>query len=94
MKFIYPLAPLFLAEITQTHLLKNQLDSVLYYTQQAISENELFNNSKWQFPLYLLATIQSMKGDFKPALENYRAAIPLAIQIFLSFITNFSAGLY
>ena len=82
-KYNFPghrLAPLFLAEIGQIYLLRNQLDSALIYTQKSIAYNELFNGAKWNFPVYLLATIQTMEGKYKPALENYRSAIPLAIQ--------------
>ena len=74
------LAPLFLAEIGQIYLLRNQLDSALIYTQKSIAYNELFNGAKWNFPVYLLATIQTMEGNYKPALENYHSAIPLDIQ--------------
>jgi len=74
------LSPLFLSEIAQTYVLMNQLDSALYYTQQSISKKELYNGAEFDFAIYLLATVQTMKGDFAPALENYRKAIPLAIQ--------------
>ena len=74
------LAPLFLAEIGQTYILMNQLDSAEVYSQKSIAQNELFNGAKWNFPLYLLATIQSMKGEYNIALENYRSAVPLAVQ--------------
>ena len=73
-------APLMLAEIAQTYVLLNQLDSALFYTKKSIAENELFGGVKWNFPVYLLATIQSMQGQYNPALENYRSAVPLAIQ--------------
>ena len=82
-KFNFPghrLAPLFLAELGQIYVLKNQLDSALIYTQKSIDYNELFNGAQWNFPVYLLATIQTMEGNYKPALENYHSAIPLAIQ--------------
>ncbi len=72
------LAVLFTAEIAQTYLLENQLDSALYYTRKVIDQNELFNGSAWNFPLYLLATIQNKQGDYNSALTNYRSAIPLA----------------
>jgi two-component system, NtrC family, sensor kinase len=74
------LAPLFLAEIAQTYVLMNQLDSALVYTQNSIQQNELFNGAKWEFPIYLLATIQNMQGNFDLALQNYRSALPLAIE--------------
>ena len=76
----YRLAPLFLAEIGQTYLLMNQLDSAELYTQKSIAQNELFNGAKWNFPIYLLATIQSLQGNYQLAMENYHLAIPLAIQ--------------
>ncbi|HYK47738.1 MAG TPA: hypothetical protein VEV83_21315, partial [Parafilimonas sp.] len=82
-RFNFPrhrLAPLFLAEIGQIYVLRNQLDSALIYTQKAIDYNELFNGAQWNFPVYLLATIQTMQGNYNAALENYRSAIPLAVQ--------------
>jgi signal transduction histidine kinase len=74
------LAPLFLAETGQTYILKNQLDSAEIYTQRSITQNELFNGAKWNFPIYLLATIQTRQGKYSAALANFRSAIPLAIQ--------------
>ena len=72
--------PLFLAEAAQTYLLKNQLDSALYYTTRSLALNELFNGSEWNFPVYLLATIQRNQGDYQSALTNYRKALPLAVK--------------
>jgi len=72
------LAPLFLAEISQTYVLINQLDSALIYVQESIKQNELFSGTSWEFPIYLLAAIQTMKGDYSNALENYRNAVNLA----------------
>jgi signal transduction histidine kinase len=72
--------PLILAEIGQTYVLINNLDSALYFTQKAIEKKELFNNSEWNFPVYLLATIQTMQGNYIPALDNYRRALPLAVK--------------
>jgi signal transduction histidine kinase len=72
--------PLFFAEAAQTYLLKNQLDSALYYTTKSISFNELFNGSEWNFPVYLLATIQRNQGNYQSALTNYRKALPLAVK--------------
>ena len=94
-RFNFPgqrLAPLFLAEIGQVYLLMNQLDSALIYTQKSIDYDELFNGAKWNFPIYLLATIQTLENNFKPALENYRKAIPLAInnEIFKDTLQIFS----
>jgi len=82
-RFAFPghrLAPLFLAEIGQTYVLMNQLDSALLYTQKSIDQHELFNGAEWNFPVYLLATIQYAQGNYDVALENYRRALPLAIQ--------------
>ena len=81
--FVFPghrLAPLFLAEIGQIYVLRNQLDSALFYTQRSIDQKELFNGVEWGFPVYLLAAIQTMQGNYKLALENYRLSIPLSIQ--------------
>lgn len=74
------LAPLFLAEIGGTYLRMNQLDSALYYTQKSINQKELFNEAEWNFPVYLLATIQYKQGNYKGSLESYRRAVPLAIK--------------
>ena len=74
------LAPLFLAEIGGTYVQMKKLDSALIYTQKSIDKNELFNGAQWNFPIYLLATIQNMQGNYKLALENYRRALPLAAQ--------------
>jgi len=73
------LAPLFLAETGQTYVLKNELDSALIYVLKAIEMNETFNGATWYFPVYLLATIQQMKGNYAPSLENYHKATRLAI---------------
>ena len=72
--------PLFLAEVAQTYLLKNQLDSALYYTKKSISYHELFNDAEWNFPIYLLATIETRQGNYQAALRNYRSALPLAVK--------------
>jgi signal transduction histidine kinase/lipopolysaccharide biosynthesis regulator YciM len=74
------LSPLFYAEIAQTYILMNQLDSAEFYIQKSIDQNELFKGSKWNFPIYMLGTIQNQKGDYKQALATFRSAIPLAIQ--------------
>jgi len=71
-------APLFAAEIANTYLLMDQLDSALVYINKAIVQNELFNGTKWNFPYYLLAKVQYMQGKYKQSLENFRLAIPLA----------------
>ena len=70
----------FLAEISQTYLLANQLDSAELYAEKSIREKELVKGAAWNFPYYLLATIQNMQGNYKTALEGYRSSIPLAIQ--------------
>lgn len=74
------LAPLFLAEIGQTYILVNRLDSALYYTKRSIDYDEQFVGASWAFPYYLLATIQRIQGNHKPALENYRLSKVLTIQ--------------
>lgn len=72
--------PGMLAEIGQTYVLMNQLDSALYFTQKAIQKKEKVNDSEWNFPVYLLATIQNMQGNYANALLNYRKALPLAVK--------------
>ena len=72
------LAPLFLAEIGQVYLLRNQLDSAEFYAKKSIEQNEIFNGAKWNFPVYLLAYVQTMKGDYVPALNNFHYALSLA----------------
>jgi two-component system NtrC family sensor kinase len=74
------LAPLFMAEIGQTYVLVNRLDSALYYTKRSIDYNEQFAGASWAFPYYLLATIQRIQGNYKSALENYRLSRVLTIQ--------------
>ena len=74
------LTPLFLAEIGQTYILRNQPDSALYFTNQCIQQKELFNGVEWGFPVYLLATIQEIRGDYNEALQNYRLSKTLSIQ--------------
>jgi signal transduction histidine kinase len=66
------------AEVAQTYLLMGQLDSAIYFTRKAIDAKEPFNNSEWNFPVYLLATIQTIQGNYKDALGNFQRAIPLA----------------
>jgi len=72
------LAPLFLAETAQTYILKNEPDSAIIYAQKSIQQNELFDGTSWEFPIYLLATIQQIKGDYVHSLENYRLALRLS----------------
>ncbi len=72
--------PAMYAEIGQTYLLMNQLDSALYYAQLAIQKKEKVHDSEWNFPVYLLATIQNMQGNYAIALQNYRKALPLAVK--------------
>ena len=74
------LEPLYLSEIGQTYILMNQPDSALIYVKNAVELNELFNGATYEFPIYLLATIQRMKGEYPQALINYRRSILLAIQ--------------
>ena len=70
----------FLAEIAQTYLLMNQLDSAKLYVERSVKDNDFHYGAPWNFPVYLLATIQSMQGNHKAALDQYRYAIPLAVQ--------------
>src|SRR4030095_2522616 len=80
-EFLYPghsISALMNAEVGQTYVLLNVLDSASHFTQKAIDRKELFNNVEWNFPVYLLATIQNMQGNYNSALENYRKALPLA----------------
>jgi len=82
-KFIFPghrLAPLFLAEISQTYLLMNELDSALLYAHKSIDQNKLFNGSKWGFPFYLLAIIETRQQNYVSALQNFRSSISLSIR--------------
>ncbi len=82
-KFMFPgmhLAPLFLAEIAQTYVLMNQLDSASFYVQQSISKKEPFNGAEWNFPVYLLATIQTTQRNYEQALKNYHSSVILATQ--------------
>ena len=74
------LSPLALAEIANTYILTNQLDSAEFYIQKSINQNELFEGSRWNFPIYMLGTIQNLNGDYESALATFRSAIPLAIQ--------------
>ena len=74
------LEPLFLSEIGQTYILMNQPDSALIYVNKAVELNELFNGVTYEFPIYLLATIQRMKGEYPQALINYRRSKLLAVQ--------------
>src|SRR5579872_3571164 len=52
------LEPLFLSEIGQTYILMKQPDSALIYVKKAIALHEKFNGAIYEFPFYLLATIQ------------------------------------
>jgi signal transduction histidine kinase len=74
------LEPLFLSEIGQTYILMNLPDSALIYVNNAVELNELFNGTTYEFPIYLLATIQRIKGEYPQALINYRRSILLAIE--------------
>jgi signal transduction histidine kinase len=74
------LAPLFLAEIGQTYVVMNRTDSALFYTQKAIEQKETFNGAEWNFPIYLLATIQTQVGDYHQAQKNFHLSVELARQ--------------
>jgi signal transduction histidine kinase len=78
---------LFLAEVGQTYLLMDQLDSAEFFTQAAIAEKELVNGAPWNFPVYLLATIQTIEGRTQEAEDNFRKAYTLAIQNRLAWDT-------
>ena len=71
------LEPLFLSEIGGTYVQMNQPDSALIYVQKAVDLNELFNGVAWEFPVYLLATIQRMKGEYDQSSEEL-SQIPVA----------------
>ena len=80
-KFSFPgvrLGPMFDAEIAQTYILMDKLDSALFFSQKAINEKLMMNGYEWNFPIYLEATYQGMKGDYVSALANYRIAKELA----------------
>jgi two-component system NtrC family sensor kinase len=74
------LAPLFLAEIGGTYLQMGNLDSALYFTKKSIDYNEQFNGFTWEFPIYLLATIQNKQGNHTSAINNYRLAKVLTVK--------------
>ncbi|HEX3080711.1 MAG TPA: hypothetical protein VHQ04_09625, partial [Puia sp.] len=81
--YVFPghhLEPLFLSEIGQTYILMKQPDSALIYVNKAIELHELFNGAIYEFPFYLLATIQMMKGEYSESLSNYRKSYALAMQ--------------
>ncbi|HEU4858641.1 MAG TPA: ATP-binding protein, partial [Chitinophagaceae bacterium] len=67
-------------EISQTYVLMNELDSAKFFAEKSINEKELVRGAQWNFPVYLLATIQNLQGNHQQALEEYRHAIPLAVQ--------------
>ena len=71
--------PAYFAEISQTYLLMNQLDSARLYAEKAVKEKDIYGGVEWNFPYYLLATIQNLHGNYKKAIEGYRFAIPLSI---------------
>src|SRR4030095_3873037 len=68
------------AEIAQTFALMNKLDSAYYFTEKAIESKVTFYGSEWNFPIYLLATIETMQGNYSSALANYRRDLPLAVK--------------
>jgi two-component system, NtrC family, sensor kinase len=73
------LAPLFAAEIAQVYFLMHNLDSALYWVQRSIDQKELFLGTEWGFPIYLRATLQTLRGEYADALANFRKAYSLAI---------------
>ncbi len=81
-KYNFPghrMAPLFLAEIAKTYLDMNQIDSSLFFTKKAIQQNELFQNTVWNFPLYLMGRIQLARGNYPEASKIFRQALSLAV---------------
>ena len=73
------LAPLFASEIAQVYIFMDNLDSALYWVQRSIDQKELFKGTEWNFPVYVRATIQTMRGEYADALVNFKKAYPLAI---------------
>jgi signal transduction histidine kinase len=73
------LAPLFASEIAQVYIFMDKLDSALYWVQRSIDQKEPFKGTEWNFPIYVRATIQTMRGEYADALVNFRKAYPLAI---------------
>jgi hypothetical protein len=64
-----------------------QLDSAIYFTRKAIDAKEpLFNNSEWNFPVYLLATIQTIQGNYKDALGTFKGLFHSPVATFISGI--------
>ena len=68
------------AEIAQTYVSMNKLDSANDFAEKAIDSKVTFYGSEWNFPIYLLATIQRKQGNYQSALANYRRALPLAVK--------------
>ena len=75
-----PATPVFLAEIGKVYLQQNHLDSSLIYVQKVINQNLVFNGSAWNFPIYILGSIERQKGNYERSLSIYREAIHLANQ--------------
>jgi two-component system, NtrC family, sensor kinase len=92
---------LFLAEIAGTYLQMGIVDSAEFYVKKAIAQNELFNGSSWNFPIFLLGRIYEKQGKYSESLSQYRKALPLAfandlqhqhdtLQIYSGMSTHFS----
>ncbi len=69
-----------IAEIGNIYQYLDVLDSAEFYARKSIDGNLLYNGASWNFPVYLLGTIQAKQGRYKEAMENYRTAIRLAIE--------------
>ena len=74
------LTPLIAAEVAQTYVNMNQLDSALFYVRKSRGDKASFNGAEWNFPVYLQAAIQYLRGNYKEALVDYRSAIQLTMQ--------------
>ena len=68
------------AGIGETYLYMNALDSAEFFARESIDQNLKINGANWNYPIYLLGTIQVKQGKYNEALENYRIAIPLAVK--------------
>ena len=76
----FPMLPFVLAGIGETYQYMNVLDSAEFFAKKSINQNLQINGASWNYPIYLLGTIQVKQGKYNEALENYRTAIPLAVK--------------
>jgi tetratricopeptide (TPR) repeat protein len=65
------LAPLFLAEIGQTYVLMNQLDSASFYTTKAIEQKETFNGAAWNFPSTFWQPSKRARGSINKLKKTF-----------------------